>query len=168
MSHLRGTQPQSRESWAGGTSQLPALPLLQHHTEPGEPQLLWDDETRPGSSSSAEPPAFLLPFLSLRVFKGKVSLPHHTEGGDTWARTPLCGDCPCSLLGTPFHQNMNPPKLWHSLTLPDTGRARIGRGRAGKKNERGRDESPVQTNCLRDTKIKLKRVVPAVPGIWQL
>lgn len=107
-------------------------------------------------------------------------------GGDTLTRTALCSGCPRRVLGKPFHQNTSARTLlsWrhrrsyrypHLLTPPGTGRARTGRGREGgkkkkkkKKRARERNESPVQTNCLRVTKIKPERVVPAVRWIWQL
>lgn len=54
-------------------------------------------------------------------------------------QTPLHGDSTHRLLGTSFHQNIAALILLNSgtFTLPDTGRVRIGRGRAGKKIKEG-------------------------------
>lgn len=56
-----------------------------------------------------------------------------------------------------------------ALTLAARLRQSENRKREGRGGiKRARNESPVQTNCLQVTKMKLKRVVPAVLWIWQL
>lgn len=129
----------------------------------------------------------LLPFLfsASMCSKEKLSPLRDTQrlGCGLWEGTPRprllsAGTAPAGRWDTlsPKHFCINAPKLTsqavvscrHWLTLPGTGRTRTGRGRAGGGIKKARNESPVQTNCLQVTKIKRKRVVPAVLWIWQL
>lgn len=131
----------------------------------------------------------LLPFLfsaSLCSEEKLSSLPDAPRVGcGLWEGAPLPQTpgraiCSCRLLGTPSHQNtsalmqlssrhyavISVPALTLSGCQAQAEREQEGGGVGGEPTKRARNESPVQTNCLQVTKIKLKRAVPAVRWIW--
>lgn len=128
-----------RRGWRHG----PAVPLLwEPHGEPGG----WRMIAKVLSSHLSPPHSFCLSSSQYPCVERKSCLPcvprrgwdagfgrgHLYADSFPWALPPqVAGD-----IFSPKHCCINLSKLWHSLTLPDTGRVRIGRGRAGKKIKR--------------------------------
>lgn len=74
-----------------------------------------------------------LPSVPLRGWDAGFGRRHLQADSSPWGLPPQVAGG----IFSPKHCCINPSKLWHSLTLPDTGRVRIGRGRARKKMKEG-------------------------------